>query len=239
MASGMAATLNLQLGPALAEGTLKKTGEPYSIHGLASHHLPLALDVQARVLAELGPEAYYLVPKTRAQFFGFLHNWPLACMYGICVSDHYAGQIILRLQVKPAEHARNIAAIADLHDYALLQGALTHPAWRGRGLLTLLLGFINQQVLPSIPAQMLLARVVPENIVSWGLFLQAGYKIVAAEPDPDDERRVFYLGYGLPPKMGETRLLEATDYAGCQKLCRAGWHAVAFNAPSGLLTFQR
>lgn len=235
----MAESLNPPTSTPLDEGWLKKTHEPYSLHALLPGHLPLAVELQNKTLAALGDSAFFMVPKTRAQFFGFLNNWPLDSMYGALVNNAHAAQIILRQRVTQREHARNITAIGDLHNYALVQGAVTDPELRGRGLLELLLGFISHTILPSLPADLLLARVVPENVPSWRVFLKAGYRIVAAEADPDDERRVFYLGYNFSPKLGETRLIEASDYNACQQLCRAGWHGVGYDDNSGLLTFQR
>lgn len=239
MAASVAGPLIIPQGAPLAEGILRKTHEPYSLHALLPDHLPTVVDLQAKALAELGANAFYLVPKTRAQFFGFLNSWPLACVYGMQVNNVHAAQIILRLHVRPHEHARNIAAIGDLHNYALVQGAITSPAHRGRGLLELMLEFINHSVLPSMPADLLLARVVPENVASWRVFLKAGYKIVAAEADPDDERRVFYLGYNFLKKLGETKHVAASDFNTCQDLCRKGWHGVSYDDSAGMLVFQR
>lgn len=235
----MAEPITPQFPTPLDEGFLAKTHETYRLHNLAPEHLELALDMQQRAADALGSDRYFLVPRSRAQLFSYLRGWPLDSMHGLTVDDAYAGQIIVRLKVLPREHARNIAAINDLHSYAIVQGALTNPDLRGRGLLQIMLQFVTDTLFPSLPVDLLIARVVPENLPSWRVFLKAGFRIIAAEPDPEDERRVFYMGYNFAPHLGETRLIEATDYNGIQALCRAGWHGIAYDDASQLLTFQK
>jgi hypothetical protein len=123
-----------------------------------------------------------------------------------------------------------------VRDYGLVQGALTHPDFRGRNLLNVMLDHAHH----ILPTTALLARVVPENVASWYAFMKAGYHIAAVDTDPDDERRVFYMVHTSKPlTRTATRFVERHEFETLQMLCSNGWHGVAFEKGTDMIELIR
>jgi len=220
----------------LATGRLDKFNEDYALQQLEPAHLDVVVGLQETVLTDLHDDnAHFLVPKSRAQFWHYLHGHG-AMVLGITINGQHAAQIIVRSQFDKYEAIRHNAAIHDLHDYALIQGALTHPAFRGRNLLGVMLGYVTH----TLPAATLMARVVPDNVASWYAFMKAGYYIAAVDTDPDDERRVFYMVHDTAPVTGTTtRLVERHEFDMQRQLCAEDWRGVSYDKNSGMIEFLR
>ena len=218
----------------LEKGILQASGETYSIMHMGPEFLGPTAALQEAVLAELGQdEAHYLVPKSRAQLWHYLHGHH-AAIYGITVGTQHAAQLVIRHRADLHEDRRLQAVLPNMNRYLLLQGALSHPQMRGRGLLFRLLDFINR----NNPDATIVARIVPDNVVSWHTFMKAGYHIAAAAADPDDERRVFYLRHSTFLEPTQRRWVERHDFALCGDLCRDGWRGLSHTSDN-MIEFAR
>ncbi len=172
----------------LASGTLKHSGAPFVCTTLHEADLPLVMQLQADVLADLTPEhRNFILPKSEQDFLGFLSK-----KKGVVVGVLSQGKLIAQsLLFWPKDTAAQ-SGLTDCPNWptsadnsAVLMGMLVHPSARGNGLQQMLHG-VRYNLAAQHHRHEALCETAAANTFSTKNCLRSGAYVISAGQDPED-----------------------------------------------------
>lgn len=183
----------------LLEGHLPRTGEAYTLGLLDESSLGRIKDLHDLVIEALGPEEKtFLLPRTADYFARHFTRGSGSAVMGIWSGG---GLIAKTLILHPGAHETTpeqlggAILISPPESTSIMQAASVHPAWRGNGLMGLMirqwLVHAQQWNRPHV-----LAETEIHNQASWSLFLKEGLEIVRVGKSPVDGADVYNVREG-------------------------------------------
>lgn len=225
----------------LKTGVLPKTGGSYTIGLLSTQHIDQVLDLQSATLQKLSPQEKTFLAK-RDRSFLEKHFAAGNLMIGITHKGRLIAQSIV---ANPATYPGVVSGLV-----SILKGVIVDQAYRGNGLMTLMVDCwldIAQQE----KRRHALAVVVTANTYSWSVFMQQGLDIQSMGIDPDDGSQIYNMhadvatlraGMFMPKfncrsHKGST-LCAKDDLATQEKLLATGYRGVDFDAKQEVIYFK-
>ena len=162
---------------------------PEDFERLVSQHYAL----QCAVLKSLPADQDYLHKMSRAEWRAFLKD-PRHHMIGVYDGDGLIAQLCVLLpdQTNPdADMLDMVLPSKDPNDIATFRTVMTHPEYRGHGLMNILMTEAKAYAKTKNRTH-LLGCITRKKTASWSQFLKAGFSIVGAGFDPSDNSTVYY-----------------------------------------------
>lgn len=196
----------------IREFKLPKTDETATFEVLDIGHLSQVLTLQDETRRALPNDQKQFVLPQKPSYFETLLNRQNGVMLGVRVQGQLIAQMAIMgpLTLESAIHHKAITRNqvefhhAEMSDIVVIAKSMAvHPDWRGNELSQHMLEVALE--LPIVrAADHTLAQISVNNVRSWNTFIRAGFGIVSAAIDPNDEQPRFImqkpvLGFAFHP----------------------------------------